>query len=292
MIKNWIKSQPAHIVLIAVNVAVFAIQSLLIVFSSLFKLRIDLITGLFSLPSHFSEFIFRPWSLFTYMYLHGNFMHLFWNMLFLFFLGKIFEQTFGRRTTFQMYHIGGLFAGLAYFISYQFFPLFQGLDNHVLVGASGSIYAIVAGICIARPSMQIALFGIIRIPLILLLVFYLLSDLSNFLVSNTGGHLTHIAGAGFGIWFALKMNKGVNILIPVARFFDRFRWSERKKKKSNMRVVYNKKVKAMDDSDYNYTQKANDQKLNLILDKISKSGYDSLSKAEKDFLNFMSGQDN
>ncbi len=286
MIRNWIKSQPAHIVLIAINVAVFAIQSLLLVLSSLFKLRIDLFQSLFSLPSHFSEFILRPWSLFSYMYLHGNFMHLFWNMLFLFFLGKIFEQTFGRRTTFQMYHIGGLFAGLIYFISYQVFPLFQGLDNHVLVGASGAIYALVAGICLARPKMQIALFGVIKIPLILLLIFYLLSDLSNFLSSNTGGHLTHIAGAGFGIWFALKMNKGVNILLPVARFFDKFKWKN--KRKTNMKVVYNKKVKSMNDDEYNYTQKANEQKLNEILDKISKSGYDSLSKSEKDFLNFMS----
>ena len=136
--------------------------------------------------------------------------------------------------------------------------------------------------------MQIAFFGVIKIPLILLLIFYLLSDLSNFLSSNTGGHLTHIAGAGFGIWFALKMNKGVNILLPVARFFDKFKW--KKKPKTNMKVVYSKKVKSMNDDEYNYTQKANEQKMNEILDKISKSGYDSLSKSEKEFLNFMSGQ--
>lgn len=291
MVRNWIKSQPAHVVLIAINVAVFVIQQLLIILGGLFLVPIDLITSLFSLESYPADFILKPWGTFTYMFVHAsnNFWHLAGNMIFLFFLGKIFESHFGRRTMFQMYFIGGLFAGLVFFLSYQIFPFFQAQGYRTLVGASGAVYAIVTGICIARPKQEVALFGVLRIPLIALLIVFVLKDWPQFFAANVGGNMTHLGGAIFGVWFALKMNKGVNILLPVARFFDRFRWKGRKKK-SNMRVVYNKKVKSMDDAEYNYTQKANEQKLNAILDKISKSGYDSLSKSEKDFLNFMSEQ--
>lgn len=292
MVRNWIKSQPAHVVLIAINVAVFVLQQLLKILGGLFLMPIDIVTTLFSLESYPADFILKPWGLFTYMFVHvgNNFWHLAGNMLFLFFLGKIFESHFGRRTMFQMYIIGGLFAGLVFFVAYQIFPFFQAQGYRPLVGASGAVYAIVTGICIARPKQEVALFGVLRIPLIALLIVFILKDLPDFFTANAGGNMTHLGGAIFGIWFALKMNKGVNILLPVTRFFDKFRFTNRKKNKSTMKVVYNKKVKSMDDAEYNYIQKANDEKLNAILDKISKSGYDSLSKSEKDFLNFMSEQ--
>lgn len=298
-IKKWIQEQPAHIVLIAINVAVFAIQSLSVVILGLLKINnVDYLTDLFSLHSDLNEFMFKPWGIFTYMFLHDGISHLFWNMIFLFLVGKVFESYFNKSITFSVFIVGGLISGLATLLAYNLFPEVMTKGDHQMVGASGSIYSIILGITSYKHRVSIPIISSFAIPVLFLSIIKVLVDLSTLASDvrddgifniNTGGHIAHLAGATYGVVFGLQYKKGKNILSWYQKLNSRFS-SNKTSYNSNMKVVYRKSAKNVSDEDYNYSKQSNEQRLNDILDKVGKSGYDSLSKEEKDFLNFISNR--
>ncbi len=236
----------------------------------------------FALPiNNLEGFIFKPYTLITSMFLHIDLLHVFFNMLILYSLGKIFLNYFNQKQLFGLYFLGGLIGGLTLLIITNISPYFK--VSTVAYGASAAVMAIVIGVVSYTPKTTVNLFGIFPVKILWIGVFFVLSDIIYFYDSNTGGHLAHLAGAAVGFWFASAFKQGKDITITINKYILKsiniFR------KKSKMKVVYNQsKVGKMSDAKYNSSARVSQAEIDTILDKISASGYSSLTKKEKDIL--------
>ncbi|WP_047546535.1 rhomboid family intramembrane serine protease [Psychroserpens sp. Hel_I_66] len=236
----------------------------------------------FALPSNFKEMIFKPWTFFTYFFLHFGFMHLFGNMLGLYFFGRVFLTFFNVRQFVAYYILGGLFAGLIFAISYNLFPALKGTDSY-LVGASASVFSILFGATAKSPSYTFNLFGVLRIPLWVIAGLYTLLFISSIPMNNTGGELAHLGGAFFGYFMTWQLEKGKDWSIGFQDLLDRI--TGLFKTKSSLKTVHKSKKRTYAGHDKKEFNEFNSQKkIDIILDKISKSGYESLTKEEKAFL--------
>src|ERR1035437_5949887 len=225
----------------------------------------------------------HAWTFITYMFLHEGLMHILFNMLWLYWLGKIFVEYVGSKRLVAVYLLGGISGGILFTLVSTVFPL--NFHNTVLLGASAGVMAVVVAIAILLPDYMIHLmfFGGVRLKYLALASFILTSILD--ISQNTGGKISHIGGALFGMIFMLQYKNGNDITKPVSAFLD---WivglfSGR----SKIKVSYRRKTS---DDNYNANQRAKQQKIDSILDKISKSGYEALTKEEKDFLFKASGK--
>ncbi|SCY14550.1 Membrane associated serine protease, rhomboid family [Nonlabens sp. Hel1_33_55] len=257
------------------------------------------IYGWFALPSRFVPVILQPWSWLTYGFMHGGLLHLFFNMLILYFTGQMMLNLFSGRQFLTLFFTGVISGGLAFTLVSEIFVSF--FSNNVLVGASAGVYAILFFICSYMPETQVRLFFILNVKLkylgIALIVFDVIAIATN---TNAGGSVAHLAGAAVGYYSATRMKAGIDILEGFAGIGDGFvnlfksksaqRSKSRKsapKKNRNMKTVYRNATKTAAP-----VKKSSDhqQRIDAILDKISASGYESLSRAEKDFL-FKAGKD-
>lgn len=241
-----------------------------------------------ALPDDLGEFIFKPWTIITYFFTHFSFWHLFGNIIALYFFGRIFMTFYNSKQFVKHYFLGGIFAGLIFIISYNVFPALIKQET-VLIGASASIFSVLFGATATSPNYVLNLFGMFRVPLWVISSLYTLLFVSTLPYANAGGELAHLGGAFFGYFYALQLRKGKDIGSSFERTMDKvFSWF---KPKSNLKTVHRKKQRTA----YAGKTKAefnsfNDQKkVDLILDKISKSGYESLTAEEKEFL-FRSGK--
>ena len=238
-----------------------------------------------AVPSNLDVLSTRPWTLVTYMFLHVDFIHILFNLLWLYWFGTVFIQDLGLKKLLSTYLLGGFSGGLLYVIFYNLFPVFsQVRDSAVALGASASVMAVVVAAATYRPErrMHLILIGPVKIVYIALVMF-ILTSMVDFSV-NTGGKIAHIGGALMGFLISYYYKKGKDITRGFERIMDRVAtWF--KPGKQNMKVTHKR---PSDDIEYN-TQKATEQKeIDLILDKISKAGYDSLSTREKELLFKMS----
>ena len=236
----------------------------------------------FALPiNNLEGFIFKPYTLITSMFLHIDILHVFFNMLILYFLGKIFLNYFNQKQLFGLYILGGLIGGLALLIITNISPYFK--VSTVAYGASAAVMAIVIGVITYTPKTSVNLFGVFPVKILWIGVFFVLSDIIYFYDSNTGGHIAHLVGAGVGYWFSSAYKQGRDITIKINRYIDKAIGLFTRKGK--MKVVYNQnKVREMSDEEYNVSQRVSQAEIDAILDKISASGYSSLTKKEKDIL--------
>lgn len=236
----------------------------------------------FATPSNLSELLFKPWTVLTYMFLHLDFMHILSNMLWLYFLGQLFVQFLGERKLYTLYLVGGIGGALLYILSFNLFPVF---DNVVSVaralGASASVMAIVVGVATWAPnfSLRLLFFGNVKLKYIAIVAFII--DLAGISNSNSGGHIAHIGGAIVGYFFATYWKKNVDITAWAGKASDTLVALFSFKSRSKLKVKYKN---PKNDDNYNSNKQANQAQIDAILDKISRSGYDSLSKSEKDFL--------
>lgn len=263
--------------LIYANLTVFILVYLVKTLGFLFQSDNLLLVEWFALPASFSEFIKKPWTIITYGFLHVGLIHILMNLIALYFIGYLFKQYFTGKQLLNFYILGTLFGGLLFLISYNYFPAFiSQRDSNVLLGASAGISAIFIGIATYMPNYQLRFPLIGYIKLWHLAAFWVLLDIIQIPVSNAGGHLAHLGGALFGfIYVYSASNKELEIFEPFISLF---------KKKTPLRTVHNSKKKTAS-SRGPYNNKSEDQKkVDLILEKIGKSGYDALSKEEKDFL--------
>ena len=192
----------------------------------------------------------------------------------------MFEQLFDKRRLWQTYLFGGITGGLLEIIAHYIFPSFQN-SEHIVVGASGSIMAIFTALAFHSPNIKVNLFGILPIKIYFIAVFFLLNDLIG--ISNPQdnvAHFAHLGGAIFGMISIQSLHSKNNILSVLGRFFDNMLIFIKGNKKS--KTYTNTRFKT--DEEYNLDKKTRQEKTDAILDKISKSGYESLTKAEKDFL--------
>ncbi|TKG94620.1 rhomboid family intramembrane serine protease [Puteibacter caeruleilacunae] len=266
--------------LIYINLGVFLFVRIVYVFFTLFGVSSFPLLDWLSLPSSLSEMMYQPWSLVTYMFLHFDFLHILFNILWLYWFGKIFLAYLDEKKLLATYLIGGLFGGLLYMLAYNIFPAFENVVHaSALLGASASVVAIVVAISVYQPNhvVNLLLVGPVRIKYIALfsVLFYLISIAS----SNPGGHLAHLGGALWGYWYIVRLRKGKDLSRGFSTFIDKLLVAL--KPKSKMKVSYRK---GMNDYEYNAQKNYKKDEINKILDKIGKSGYDSLSREEKEIL--------
>lgn len=268
--------------LIIVNVCVFLL--ILLVKKSFLLYNIDPRTSdewihhLLDLNSSLPAFIRAPWGLFTSIFTHEQFGHLLFNMLFLYFSGRFFEQYFSRKKLWLTYLFGGICGGILELVANNLFPALQG-TNVVILGASGSIMAIFTALAFYQPNLQVQLFGIFPIRIYFLALFFLFKDLINIGTDDQIAHFAHLGGALFGLLSIQKMHSSKNILTRLEGFFNRIKGLFTSKKQPK-----NTRARFKSDEEFNVEKRKKQERMDEILDKISKSGYDSLTKAEKDFL--------
>ena len=268
--------------LIIVNVCVFLL--ILLVKKSFLLYNIDPRTSdewihhLLDLNSSLPAFIRAPWGLFTSIFTHEQFGHLLFNMLFLYFSGRFFEQYFSRKKLWLTYLFGGICGGILELVANNLFPALQG-TNVVILGASGSIMAIFTALAFYQPNLQVQLFGIFPIRIYFLALFFLFKDLINIGTDDQIAHFAHLGGALFGLLSIQKMHSSKNILTRLEGFFNRIKGLFTAKKQPK-----NTRTRFKTDEEFNVEKRQKQERMDEILDKISQSGYDSLTKAEKDFL--------
>ena len=236
--------------------------------------------NIFSVPASLKILLTKPWSLITYMFVHKDIWHILFNMLWLYWFGRIFLEYLDQRKLVAVYLLGGISGALVYMLSFNIFPAFEGVvSESVAIGASASVMAIVVAIAAYVPdyTIQLFLFGKIKIKYMALAIF-VLTSVMDFSV-NSGGKLAHIGGAFFGYLYTINLRKGVDIGKGINHVIDFFVTLFKPRKK--LKVTHKKPAT---DYDYNKVKADNQAKINSILDKISKGGYDSLTKEEKDTL--------
>ena len=238
------------------------------------------ILNLFSVPSSISAFISRPWTLITYMFTHKDILHILFNMLWLYWFGTIFLEYLDQKKLVAVYLIGGISGAIVYIISFNIFPVFSSVvTSSVAIGASASVMAVVVAIAAYVPDYSVSLFllGRIKIKYVALAIF-VLTSVMDFSV-NSGGKLAHIGGALFGYIYTVNFRRGRDLGKWISLTIDYFATVFKPKKK--MKVTYKRTVS---DHDFNKIRVERQEKINKILDKISKGGYDSLTREEKDLL--------
>jgi membrane associated rhomboid family serine protease len=286
-IKNTYRFGGMTIRLIFINTTLFLLIQILSVIIRLMMADNSLLSvflnSVFTLNTDLQAFIFMPWGLVTSIFAHFSLWHFLLNMLFLYFSGRMFEQLFDAKRLWYTYLFGGIAGGVLEIIAHAVFPALQNTQI-VIVGASGSIMAIFMTLAFYRPNLNVMLFGIFPIRLIFLALFFLLSDLISLGTNDGVAHFAHLGGAIFGALSIRNIASKNNIMVVLQNWGDAivksisslFKSSPKKPKRSNPRMKT--------DEEYNLEKKSKQEKIDQILDKISKSGYESLTRQEKDFL--------
>lgn len=278
--------------LIAILLGVYVLVLILQISSTFMKAPIaESVLPYLTLPSSLSQLLLKPWTLVSYMFIHEGFMHILFNLLYLYFAGHLFQVYLGGDKLLSTFLLGGIAGGVLYVISYNLFPFFS--DTVAIStnrGASAGVMAVLIAVAVMAPNYPVRLFFVLEVKLWQVAGILLLLDLVYMPQNNAGGHIAHLGGALFGYFMAREYkNKRVYIGAFADRWLDMLRDSLRSRPK--MKVAHSRDKKATTNRRKSNRQKADghDQdKLDRILDKISKGGYDSLSKDEKDFLFRMS----
>lgn len=221
----------------------------------------------------------KPWTLLTHMFFHKDFIHLLFNLIGMYFGGKIFLKYLNGKQLASTYLLGGFSGAIFYILSYNYLPAFDTTQSAIAFGASASVLAIITAISTYIPTYQNTIPLIGRIELKYIAISFILIDICLIPESNSGGHIAHLGGAFYGFYFAQKLKKGKDIskgfnntLDAIANYF---------KDETKLKTVHRRA-----NTDEQWKEQTNREKkdINLILDKISKSGYESLNKKEKDIL--------
>ncbi len=285
-LKDQYKTGGVFIRLIFFNVAIFLLINVILVFGRLYGYELQTANGLyeiFTLQTSLNGFVTHPWGILTSIVAHFSFGHILLNMVFLYFSGRYFEQLLGGKRLLHTYIVGGIAGGLLEIIAHLLFPGLQG-SNIVIVGASGSIMAIFIAVAFYQPNLQIRLLTFPPFKIIWLAVFYMAIDFIGLATNDGTAHFAHLGGAIIGIHSVRNLRASNNLINISMALGGYFKGAFSGGKRPKLKVVKNKDVRNMSDEDYNENVKAKQEETNRILDKISKSGYDSLTKREKDFL--------
>jgi len=231
-----------------------------------------------TIPADLSVLIRRPWTAFTYMFTHKSFIHVLFNLLWLFWFGKLFLSYFDGKKLVGVYLLGGLTGALFFVGFYNLLPVFsESVPVSVALGASASVTAIIIASAVYVPNFTWNLMFIGRVKVIYVAIAALvLSTLVDF-PTNPGGMLAHLGGAVFGYFFTVKYKQGKDLTRGINRFLEQLFAFFRPKPK--IRVTHRKS-----ETDLDYKRRKGDEQkeVDRILDKIAKSGYGSLSSGEKE----------
>ncbi len=278
--KNWLfnikqKYLTGNIVekIIFINIAVFIFTYLLNTLSFLLEMDGNFIINWFALRPHFDTLLFKPWTIFSYGFLHSGFFHILFNLLFLYYFGNLFLDFFSRKQFLAYYFLGIISGGLIYILSYNYLPALKTQET-LLVGASAGVTAILIGIASHIPNYSLRFQFIGNIKLLYIAIAFVALDIIQIPNGNAGGHLAHLGGALVGFLLTRYFQQGTGFIQWLENLFLR-------KEQKPLKTVY----KSKKSTGTNERNPKNQQiKIDRILDKISKSGYETLTKEEKDFL--------
>ena len=264
--------------LIYINLAVFVLVNLLGTLSFLFQSPLFSSTHWFGISVNLKELMFKPWTLLSYMFMHVEFFHILSNLIYLYFAGQIFLQYFNAKKLYSIYILGGLAGGVSYLIAFNLFPVFSSYSNSHLIGASASVLAILFAVATYVPNYKISLPFIGSVPIKYLAIAFVFIDIMSIPDSNPGGHIAHLGGALFGVFFIRQWKKGKDLSIPFYNLVDSITSLFKKK---HLKTVHKR---AKTDDEFRANKADRSELIDAILDKIAKSGYDSLSDKEKEYL--------
>lgn len=280
--------------LILINVALFLFVSIfrIITFlsgeSGIFVFIEEFIKDNLSISLSFGGLLQKPWTLITYMFTHFSLMHIFWNMITLYWFGQLFINYTNSKKLIPLYLLGGITGALLTIILFTAIPPFHPFIGAPMIGASAGVTAIIVATATLIPNVNMNMMFIGPVKLIYVALFVIFIDVLNVAsYDNIGGNISHLGGAFMGYLFIVQYKRGVDFSKGINRFFDWISGLLSIKPKSKMKVAYKRKVT---DEEYNYNKKVEQENIDRILDKISKSGYESLSKSEKEILFKASGK--
>lgn len=252
---------------IAINIVMFLATYIVGVFGKLIDGSDHILYNWLAIHPNLNILLKTPWTLITYGFLHADFFHLLFNLIALYYFGNLFLDYFIPKKLINFYVFGTLWGGILFVISYHLFPILK-TNNNILVGASSAVSAIIIGLATYMPNYQLKFrfIGFVKLQYIAFIV--LGWDIINLAGPNTGGHIAHLGAAIYGFFSIYYRNS--------FKFENVFKWKP--KKKSPLKTAYKNTNK-----NTSKTQ-TNQAKIDIILDKISQSGYESLTQQEKEFL--------
>jgi membrane associated rhomboid family serine protease len=293
-IKAFFRRSSLLATLIYVNLGVFLLVQIVNVFMWLLNVENPAILGFpvsvmsyyFSVPASIEALLSRPWTLFTYMFLHESFFHILFNMIVLYFGGRIFNEYLDNRKLLSVYILGGFAGALFYIAAFNFFPVFrESLQFSIALGASASVLAILIAVATYVPNYSVVLLLFGKVKLKHLAWVIILIDIISIPKGNAGGHIAHLGGAFWGFLYITLMKRGIDLTVNFhwLNFGGIYRHFTKK------RVTYVEdetpyQGRPVSDEDYNLRKKEYQEHVDEILEKISKSGYSSLTKEEKALL--------
>lgn len=265
------------------NILFFVVPEVIFALLKLFSVYINYIDYV-SLSSNSINLFWKPWSIISYAFFHSGILHLVMNMLMLFYVGRLFTTFFTQKQLLGTYILGGIFSGLIFIVGYNFLPALNNV-NADMVGASGAIMAILIATTTYQPFMEVRLFGVWKLPLWQIAFLFLFIDMIQLSISNTGGHIAHLSGALFGFIYIKLLQNGTDLSTIVTSIIDFFVNLFQPKKATPFKKVHvNPKKPAAKSQSKIVIKDKTQQQIDEILDKISQSGYDSLTAEEKEFL--------
>jgi len=234
-----------------------------------------------SLSKDISDLLSKPWTVLSYGFTHDSFIHLFFNMIVLYFLGRSFSNLFKQDLSLKVYVLGILSGGFAFVLVYNLFP--SGILKTVgpLVGASAGVRAVIIFLCAYLPNKEVRFFTF-QFPLKYIGIALVVFDIPGLFSQNSGGSVAHLGGCVLGYFYAKQFQKGTDI----GQFVDRIiaYFSRVAVPLKTVHKNKNKKPSFAGKKKEEFDRFTHQKQIDLILDKISKSGYESLTQAEKDFL--------
>ncbi len=273
------------------NLLLFAVPEVIFAILKLFHINIDYLQVV-SLSTDWGDLKWKPWSILTYAFFHFGIIHLIFNMMMLHFTSRLFITFFTQKQLFGVYILSAIFSGIIFLLGYRYLPTLSNVATS-MVGASGAIMAILIATTTYQPFMEVRLALIGRVKLWQIAIALLLIDLIQLPMNNTGGHIAHLSGALFGYIYIKLLQNGTDLSRMVSAVLEFFASTFSKKKATPFRKVHVnvKKTVVQNGKTYNgasqskiVTKDKTQQQIDEILDKISQSGYDSLTKEEKEFL--------
>jgi membrane associated rhomboid family serine protease len=276
----------AHIQLIIINIIIFVVMAVVLVFSralqydQIFKFVYDQV----AIPAPIALFLQKPWTIITYAFVHDltrlSIWHIFFNMLGLYWFGKLFVEYLGSDKLIALFVLGALAGAIAYLLAYNTIPFYIQQNNTSMIGASAAVYAIVVATATLLPDYSFFLMFIGPVKIKYIALIYIFISFLGSIGDNAGGNIAHLGGALLGFVYLKQLQAGSNwgnwITLTIQWTKNLF------KPKPAVKVTYRKNEPYV--SKPSKSSKVSQEELDAILDKISDGGYESLTKEEKEKL--------
>ena len=265
--------------IIYINIAIFVLLHLVAFVGVIMNVPAQGMIQWLQVPSNLSQLLYAPWTLITYMFTHYDLLHILFNMLWLYWMGRIFLEYFTPKRLSALYLLGGLGGALLYLLAMNLLPHFIG-SNAYLMGASASVIAIVVAVAVWAPDYKIGLLFIGEVSLKWVAIITIGIDLLSVDAGNAGGHIAHLGGAAVGAIYATALRLGTDITRPLNAALD---W---------LASLFSRRDKGIGapvggtayNSQHQATDEPTEAQIDAILDKIKRSGYTSLTDKERDLL--------